>query len=60
MKWTTTYSVYNRNTGKKIKTIKKTYTAVDKARAQYLTQLFAYIDIDKSKFKVTSDSIKRA
>lgn len=60
MKWTTTYSVWNRKTGKKVKTIKKTYQAVDKARASYLTQLFAYIDIDKSKFKVTTDSIKKA
>lgn len=56
----TTYSIYNRSTGKKIKSVTRTYEATDKARAEYLSQLFKYIDLDKSKVLVETDSIKKA
>lgn len=58
--WKTTYTVYNKSTGKKMKTVSRTYEATDKARAEYLSQLFKYIDLDKSKVYVETDSIKKA
>lgn len=60
MKWTTTYSIWNKKTGKKVGSKTVTYQATDKARATYLSQLFAYINIDKDKLKVKTDSIKKA
>lgn len=56
----TSYSVYNKSTDKKIKSVTRTYEATDKARAEYLSQLFKYIDLDKSKVYVEIDSIKKA